>query len=91
MLLTFCVATAIVSPAQVTFTSLASFDGADGKWPSLMTLTQGSDGNFYGTTDLGGTSQLCLSFIGCGTVFKVSSVGTLTTLHSFCSQSNCAD
>jgi uncharacterized repeat protein (TIGR03803 family) len=80
---------ATASLAQTTLTTLASFDGTDGKWPNLMNLTQGSDGNFYGTTVLGGTCEL--SFIGCGTVFKVSSVGTLTTLYSFCSQSNCAD
>jgi len=89
MLLTLCVVTTIASPAQVTFTPLASFDGTDGRGPNLMTLTQGADGIFYGTTVFGGTSELC--FPGCGTVFKVSSVGTLTTLHSFCSQSNCSD
>ena len=27
---------------------------------------------------------------GCGTVFKMTPVGTLTTLHSFCSQPGCA-
>lgn len=37
---------------------------------------QGSDGNFYGTTSRGGTSDT-------GTVFQISSAGTLTTLHSF--------
>lgn len=86
MVLAFCVATAIGSPAQVTFTTLVSFDGTNGEWPNLMTLTQGSDGKLYGTTLFGGNN--CAS---CGTVFKVTSAGTLTTLYSFCSQSNCAD
>ena len=39
-------------------------------------LIQARDGSFYGTTSLGGTN-------GLGTVFKMTSGGTLTTLHSF--------
>ena len=38
---------------------------------------QGSDGNFYGTTEGGGT------YGGDGTVFKISTNGALTTLYSF--------
>jgi uncharacterized repeat protein (TIGR03803 family) len=49
-------------------------------------LIQGNDGNFYGATELGG-SFACTTYlgdaIGCGTVFKIDAVGTLTTLHSF--------
>jgi uncharacterized repeat protein (TIGR03803 family) len=37
---------------------------------------QGSDGYFYGTTTYGGTNN-------CGTVFRVSPTGALTTLYSF--------
>ena len=40
-------------------------------------LVQGSDGNFYGTTQSGGTNG------GEGTVFKISPNGALTTLYSF--------
>ena len=29
--------------------------------------------------------------LGCGTVFKITPAGTLTTLYSFCSQTNCTD
>ncbi len=47
-------------------------------------LSQGSDGNFYGATNGGGTN------VG-GTVFKLTPSGTLTTLYSFCSVANCAD
>jgi uncharacterized repeat protein (TIGR03803 family) len=39
-------------------------------------LVQGTDGNFYGTTETGGTS-------GAGTVFQLTGSGSLTTLHSF--------
>ena len=28
---------------------------------------------------------------GCGTVFKMTPAGVLTTLHSFCAESNCSD
>jgi uncharacterized repeat protein (TIGR03803 family) len=47
-------------------------------------LIQGADGNFYGTTQFGGENNY-------GTVFKISSIGTLTTLYSFCSASGCTD
>lgn len=53
-------------------------------------LIQGLDGNFYGTTLFGGTpSQFCPE--GCGTVFKMTSAGGLTTLYSFCPQNYCPD
>src|SRR6478672_11347102 len=56
-------------------TTLHSFNGGDGRSPEA-TLVQGSDGNFYGTTPLGGAHAK-------GTVFKIDSTGSLTTLHSF--------
>jgi uncharacterized repeat protein (TIGR03803 family) len=85
----FCLATAKVSPAQATLITLVNFNGSDGSWPNLMTLTQGSDGRLYGTTLFGGSN--CTDGLGCGTVFKMTSSGTLTTLYSFCSQANCTD
>lgn len=39
-------------------------------------VVQGNDGNFYGTTQYGGTSNA-------GTVFKITPSGTLTTLFQF--------
>jgi uncharacterized repeat protein (TIGR03803 family) len=42
---------------------------------------QGSDGNFYGTTFYGGSSTNCT--LGCGTIFQLTSGGTLTTVYSF--------
>jgi uncharacterized repeat protein (TIGR03803 family) len=62
-------------------TTLYSFTGAharagkDGAYPTG--LVQGSDGNFYGTTYNGGSN------CDCGTVFKISATGALTTLYSF--------
>ena len=55
----------------------------DGSYPDGG-VVQASDGNFYGTTYLGGANNL-------GSVFKVTPAGALTTLYSFCSQANCVD
>jgi len=79
-----CAATAISLPAQ-TFTTLYSFcpQGApcpDGAQPSGG-LIEANNGYLYGTTSLGGAN--CPPF-GCGTVFKITPSGTLTTLYSFC-------
>src|SRR5215472_14451829 len=68
------------------FATLYSFcsqaNCADGQWPSGG-LVQGTDGSFYGTTQaLGAYGESC-PFGICGTVFKITSSGTLTTLHSF--------
>jgi uncharacterized repeat protein (TIGR03803 family) len=76
-LFVICVATAIASPAQ-TITTLTNFNGTNGSYP-LATLVEGSDGNFYGTTSLGGINGPFSD----GTVFKVTPDGSLTTLHNF--------
>ena len=55
-------------------TTLVSFNGRNGSHP-VAGLAQGSDGNFYGTTILGGANNR-------GTVFQVTPVGALTTLVS---------
>ena len=47
-------------------------------------LVQATDGNFYGTTLIGGAN-------GPGTVFRLTPNGVFTTLYSFCSQPNCTD
>jgi uncharacterized repeat protein (TIGR03803 family) len=57
----------------------------DGDYPRAP-LTLATDGNFYGTTYYGGASTLPY-----GTVFKLTTQGTLTTIYSFCSQSSCTD
>jgi len=63
----------------------AQFNCADGESPSG--LVQATDGNFYGTTPVGGAYNF-------GTVFKLTPAGKLTTLYSFCpggNGGNCAD
>ena len=55
----------------------------DGAYP-FAGLIQATDGSFYGTTSEGGANSH-------GTVFKISPSGTLATLHSFCSETGCAD
>ncbi|MBZ5571930.1 MAG: hypothetical protein LAO09_08630 [Acidobacteriia bacterium] len=45
-------------------------------------LVQATDGNFYGTTMDGGDLS-CDAPYGCGTIFKITPSGTVTTLHSF--------
>lgn len=78
-----CAAAAIALPAQ-TLKTLASFDGSNGVGPEYGALVQGLDGNLYGTTSQGGA-------YGCGTVFAMSTNGTLTTLYSFGVQFECTD
>ena len=66
---------------------------ADGSAP--YRLIQGYDGNFYGVTIGGGLrNSRCTgdpSTPGCGTVFKITPAGTLTTIYRFCSLSGCPD
>jgi uncharacterized repeat protein (TIGR03803 family) len=56
----------------------------DGSNPGAP-LVQASDGNFYGVTGGGGKNH------NAGTVFRITPQGNLTTLYSFCAQTNCAD
>jgi uncharacterized repeat protein (TIGR03803 family) len=77
------------APASVKFTTLHTFSGADGALPPQADLVQATNGDIYGTTARGGTGIGCIQ--GCGTIFKMTPDGALTTLYSFCSQLPCAD
>jgi len=52
-----------------------AFDGTHGKYPQAPVIV-GSDGNLYGTTSQGGTTNL-------GVVFKLTTTGLLTVLRTF--------
>lgn len=74
--------------ASGTLTTVHIFNGADGFNGSG--LLQASDGNFYGTTAKGGANTNGC-FDGCGTIFKATPTGILSTLYSFCAQEYCPD
>jgi len=87
--LALCGVCVIHCPAQ-TFNSLLSFDRSDGAFPYYGSLVQGIDGNFYGATYSGGANNTnCTA--GCGTIFKITPTGVLTTVYKFCSLESCAD
>jgi uncharacterized repeat protein (TIGR03803 family) len=69
------------SQAGVVLTTLHTFSevGFDGAYPGM--LVQGSDGNLYGTACFGGSYAYGVN--GYGTVFKITTNGALTALHSF--------
>jgi uncharacterized repeat protein (TIGR03803 family) len=64
--------------ANGALTTLHSFSD-DGNYP-MGGLALGSDGNFYGTTQYGGSVGL---YSDLGTVFQVTTNGTVTTVVSF--------
>jgi uncharacterized repeat protein (TIGR03803 family) len=72
-------AAAIAAPAQ-TVTTLASLNGTDGVAPFYVALVQGRDGNLWGAAQEGG-NRGC--YLGCGTIFKMSPSGHLSTIYSF--------
>ncbi|MGB8702548.1 MAG: choice-of-anchor tandem repeat GloVer-containing protein [Thermosynechococcaceae cyanobacterium] len=61
-------------------TILAKFNGTNGSKPTAG-LLQASNGSFYGTTSQGGNTTACLN--GCGTIFRMSATGKITTLVKF--------
>jgi len=63
---------------------------SDGNEP-VAGVVEGNDGNLYGTTVRGGAGSACPYSYGCGTVFQMTTSGTLTKLKAFCTQVNCAD
>lgn len=68
--------------------TLHSFGTSDGCYP-VSALVQAANGNFYGTTSECGLKKA--GTMSSGTVFEITPEGELTTLYSFCSETNCAD
>jgi uncharacterized repeat protein (TIGR03803 family) len=70
------------------FCRVADADGGCPDGNGLAGLIQGTDGDFYGTTSEGGSGSCFFDevFLGCGTLFKITSSGKLTTLYNFCSR-----
>jgi uncharacterized repeat protein (TIGR03803 family) len=87
LILVILFATGIAASAQ-TFKTLVNFNGYNGASPQYVSLVRGRDGNFYGTTLYGGAG---CEPVGCGTVFKITAAGALTTLYTFCAQTGCTD
>jgi uncharacterized repeat protein (TIGR03803 family) len=67
------------------FCALANCDDGANPYGGLV---QATDGNFYGTTEYGGTGAGGLRQ---GVVFKLTPAGHFTVLHSFCSVAGCTD
>jgi len=80
--LVLCAATA--AAWTQTFTTLAEFDGTNGYGPYYMSLIQGTDGNYYGTTAFGGVYEN-------GNIFRITPDGLVTLVYSFCEQTGCTD
>jgi uncharacterized repeat protein (TIGR03803 family) len=64
--------------------------GSSASWPNGP-LVQATNGDFYGTTYLGGDNYCYILGTPCGTVFKITPSGALTTVYNFCAQIKCAD
>ena len=77
-----------ISPSGKGFKVIHTFDQFNGANPDSP-VTLGTDGNFYGTTVLGGS--IGKTFINDGVVFRVTPSGKYTVLHVFCSLTACAD
>ena len=74
----------MVSGSPIALYSFCAVSGCpDGSNP-YFGLVLATNGDLYGVTAAGGASKA-------GTVFEITPSGTLTTLHSFCAENECAD
>jgi uncharacterized repeat protein (TIGR03803 family) len=65
-------------------TVLHSFEGGTDGMRPVVGLIRDSRGNFYGTTEFGGSTNDCgVAGWGCGTVFKLTKSGKETVLYTF--------
>jgi uncharacterized repeat protein (TIGR03803 family) len=75
----FKITTAGAFTTLYNFCSLANC--ADGQSP--LGFVEGTDGNFYGAANSGGSTS------NCGTIFRMTPEGALTTLHRFAGSDGC--
>jgi uncharacterized repeat protein (TIGR03803 family) len=69
------------SGTLTTLYSLCSQSNCADGYDVTAALVQATDRSFYGTTVLGGAN--CIPDGGCGTIFKITPGGALTTLYNF--------
>jgi uncharacterized repeat protein (TIGR03803 family) len=77
-----------ISPSgefKLLYTFCSQANCADGQQPT-STPIQGSDGNFYGVAQFGGTGTGAV-----GVVYKFTPAGVYSVLHNFCSRDKCND
>jgi uncharacterized repeat protein (TIGR03803 family) len=77
-------------PGGVTVTALHGFVGSPGDGSNWNTITEGSDGNFYGTSVTGGPfdRNCARNLNGCGLLFKLTKSGAFSVLHTFRASGN---
>jgi uncharacterized repeat protein (TIGR03803 family) len=75
----------------VLYTFCAEFSTcSEGVYP-FAGLTLANDGNFYGTTYGSSGGDCTQGSALCGTIFRITPGGVLTTLYRFCRQPKCSD
>jgi uncharacterized repeat protein (TIGR03803 family) len=77
-----------IKPTGKSYTVLYPFDQTNGA-NSYSPLLLGTDGNFYGTTYVGGS--VSGSFKNAGVVFKMAPSGKYSVIYAFCALANCVD
>jgi uncharacterized repeat protein (TIGR03803 family) len=77
---------AVAASAQ-TYTKLYTYPIGSGAYSGIMipqVMSQGRDGNLYSTIQNDGTKNV-------GTVYSMTTTGTLSTVYSFCALTSCTD
>lgn len=75
---------------QLVVADLADF-GAKGGQNPISAPILGTDGNFWGVGEAGTKNNGTNCYLGCGSIYKVTPAGAVTTEYAFCAQPNCAD
>ncbi|HJZ77552.1 MAG TPA: choice-of-anchor tandem repeat GloVer-containing protein [Vicinamibacterales bacterium] len=73
------------APAGPGFATLHGFAGSPNDGSNWSTVTQGSDGNLYGTAATGGpfNPACATNLTGCGMLYRLSPSGAFTVLYNF--------